>query len=296
MKKVLLKNTIGFAVAVASTQLFAAGFALNEQSISGMGTGFAGRSSSADDASTVFGNPAGMARLKREQVTVGAAAILAKSDISRDGSNSPGGSFDGDMVPTVGVPMGYYVKPIDDQWAVGFGIYAPFGLATDYENGFAGRYFGSYSKVSVVTLQPTVSYAFNDKISIGFGPTINRIDGTLKSDVRSNFAGTNDGEVKISGDDTAVGYNIGVMIQATDSTRLGLTYHSMVDYKLDGKTRITGAPFSVFSGTKFDASLKIKTPESVDFSVTHELTDDVTLPRRQHLDPLEPPGGHHSQQ
>ncbi len=80
MKKVLLKNTIGFAVAVASTQLFAAGFALNEQSISGMGTGFAGRSSSADDASTVFGNPAGMARLKREQVTVGAAAILAKSD------------------------------------------------------------------------------------------------------------------------------------------------------------------------------------------------------------------------
>lgn len=273
----LLKNTIGFAVAVASTQLFAAGFALNEQSISGMGTGFAGRSSSADDASTVFGNPAGMARLKREQVTVGAAAILAKSDISRDGSNSPGGSFDGDMVPTVGVPMGYYVKPIDDQWAVGFGIYAPFGLATDYENGFAGRYFGSYSKVSVVTLQPTVSYAFNDKISIGFGPTINRIDGTLKSDVRSNFAGTNDGEVKISGDDTAVGYNIGVMIQATDSTRLGLTYHSMVDYKLDGKTRITGAPFSVFSGTKFDASLKIKTPESVDFSVTHELTDDVTL-------------------
>jgi long-chain fatty acid transport protein len=177
-----------------------------------MGTGFAGRSSSADDASTVFGNPAGMARLKREQVTVGAAAILAKSDISRDGSNSPGGSFDGDMVPTVGVPMGYYVKPIDDQWAVGFGIYAPFGLVTDYENGFAGRYFGSYSKVSVVTLQPTVSYAFNDKISIGFGPTINRIDGTLKSDVRSNFAGTNDGEVKISGDDTAVGYNIGVMI------------------------------------------------------------------------------------
>jgi long-chain fatty acid transport protein len=93
-----------------------------------------------------------MARLKREQVTVGAAAaILAKSDISRDGSNSPGGSFDGDMVPTVGVPMGYYVKPIDDQWAVGFGIYAPFGLATDYENGFAGRYFGSYSKISVVT-------------------------------------------------------------------------------------------------------------------------------------------------
>jgi long-chain fatty acid transport protein len=58
MKKVMLKTTISLAVALASTQIFASGFALNEQSISGMGTGFAGRSSSADDASTVFGNPA----------------------------------------------------------------------------------------------------------------------------------------------------------------------------------------------------------------------------------------------
>src|SRR5690606_6613688 len=98
----------------------AAGFAINEQSISGMGTGFAGRSSSADDASTVFGNPAGMSRLKSEQVSVGAAAIIAKTDI-KHGRGTFGGSNDGDMVPVVGVPMGYYVKPIDDHWAFGVG-------------------------------------------------------------------------------------------------------------------------------------------------------------------------------
>lgn len=68
MKKVMLKTSLGVAVAIASSQLLASGFALNEQSISSMGTGFAGRSSSADDASTVFGNPAGMSRLKREQL------------------------------------------------------------------------------------------------------------------------------------------------------------------------------------------------------------------------------------
>ncbi|MBC7211029.1 MAG: transporter, partial [Pseudomonas sp.] len=53
MKKVLLKTSLGIAVAFASSHLLASGFALNEQSVSGMGTGFAGRSSSADDASTV---------------------------------------------------------------------------------------------------------------------------------------------------------------------------------------------------------------------------------------------------
>ncbi|MEG1082622.1 MAG: outer membrane protein transport protein, partial [Pseudomonas sp.] len=81
MKKVMLKTTLGLAVTLASTQIFAAGFAINEQSISGMGTGFAGRSSVADDASTIYGNPAGMSRLKREQVTGGVALLDAHTDI-----------------------------------------------------------------------------------------------------------------------------------------------------------------------------------------------------------------------
>ena len=81
MSKRLLKTGLAIAITATSSHGFASGFALNEQSISGMGTSFAGRSSSADDASTVFGNPAGMARLKREEVYAGAAAIHAKSDI-----------------------------------------------------------------------------------------------------------------------------------------------------------------------------------------------------------------------
>ncbi|MGE8372832.1 MAG: OmpP1/FadL family transporter [Pseudomonas putida] len=277
MKKVMLKTSLGVAIALASSQLLASGFALNEQSISSMGTGFAGRSSSADDASTVFGNPAGMSRLKREQATVGAAAVIAKSDISGPGSNL-GGETDGDMVPFVGVPMGYYVKPIDDHWSVGFGVYVPFGLVTDYGSDDAARYWGKKSHVQVVTFQPTVSYAFNDKVSIGFGPTINRIEGELGSSLINPFTpGSNDGEVKIKGDDTALGYNIGILVQATDRTRVGLTYHSMVDYKLEGKTRVSTPLIGPFNGNKFDATLKIKTPESVDLSVTHELDDQWTL-------------------
>jgi len=276
MKKVtLIKTTLSLAVAFASSNIFASGFALNEQSISGMGTGFAGRSSSADDASTVYGNPAGMSRLKREQVTLGGAAVIAKTDIKQTSGAS--GTNDGDMVPVVGVPMGYYVKPIDDHWSFGFGMYVPYGLVTDYESGFAGRYYGSKSEVQVITLQPTVSYAFNDKVSIGFGPTINRIDGTLESATRPPAPGLNDGKVRITGDDTAVGYNVGILVQATDRTRVGLTYHSMVDYKLEGKTKVSNQYIGALNGSKYDASLKLKTPESVDFSVTHELDDQWTI-------------------
>ncbi|MGN7739453.1 OmpP1/FadL family transporter [Pseudomonas sp. 22526] len=274
MKKVILKTSLSLAVAMASTQLFASGFALNEQSISGMGTGFAGRSSAADDASTVFGNPAGMSRLKRQQVTGGVAAIDASTDIN-DASGSRSGTNKGDMVPFTTVPMGFYVKPIDDQWAFGLGVYAPFGLITDYENGFQGRNFGSKSEVKVITFQPTVSYAFNDKVSIGFGPTINRISGVLESALTTPLS-PNDGRVQIKGNDIGYGYNIGVLVQATDTTRVGLTYHSKVKYKLEGHTEVSpgaGTPSALLRGARYDASLDITTPESADFSVTQDLND-----------------------
>ncbi|WP_417696542.1 OmpP1/FadL family transporter [Pseudomonas sp.] len=279
MKKIWLKTPLGLAVALATSHVLASGFALNEQSISGMGSGFAGRSSSAEDASTVFGNPAGMSRLKREQVSLGAATLFAKSDISQTRSTF-GGQQDGDMVPATTVPMGYYVKPIDEHWAFGVGFYVPFGLITDYGSGFAGRYYANKSEVTTLTFQPTISYAFNDKVSIGFGPTINRISGELSGMVPNPLSpGSNDGKLKSTGDDTALGFNAGILVQATDRTRLGLTYHSKVSYHLDAKTKVTGGVFSLLgvSGQSYDASLDVDTPESVDFSVTHQLNDDWTL-------------------
>ncbi|MBD2839168.1 outer membrane protein transport protein [Pseudomonas sp. JM0905a] len=274
----VFRTALALAVSAASSYSLAAGFALNEQSVSGMGTAFAGRSSSADDATTVYGNPAGMARLKREQVSVGAAAIFAKTDID-DARSTFGGSNDGDMVPTVGVPMGYYVKPIDDKWSFGLGMYVPFGLITDYETGFAGRYYGDKSEVRVITLQPTVSYRINDQLSVGFGPTINRIDGELTSAVLNPLSpGRNDGKVKVKGDDTALGFNAGVLFELDARTRFGLTYHSKVDYKLRGDTTVSGSgPVLGSSAGKYDASLDLETPESVDFSVTHDLNDTWTL-------------------
>ncbi|MHC8346699.1 OmpP1/FadL family transporter [Pseudomonas sp. RT6P73] len=278
-KKTLCQTTLALAVTTACGQLFASGFALNEQSISGMGVGFAGRSSSAEDASTVYGNPAGMARLDGQQITGGVALLNASTHISQV-SGSSSGTNKGDMVPLTAVPFGFYTNKLDDQWAVGFGVYAPFGLVADYEKSFQGNAFGSKSAVKVVTFQPTVSYAFNDKVSIGFGPTINRITGTLESDINLPIPGTGSNNIKIEGSDTALGFNAGLLVQATDTTRVGLTYHSSVKYQLDGHTEVskgTNVPASVLNNGRYDASLKIDTPESWDLSVTQDLNDAWTL-------------------
>ncbi|WP_430443538.1 MAG: OmpP1/FadL family transporter [Pseudomonas piscis] len=252
------------------------GLAINEQSASSAGTAYAGRSSSAIDASTIYGNPAGLTKLKSRQVVGGLSVIKAKDEISDVESPSPGTSK-GDSIPTGVIPFAYLAQPINDRVWFGLGLYATAGLINDYEPTFQGRYYGSYSNAKVLTLQPTIAVKITDGISFGFGPTINRIDGKLE-----NYLATgplNNGtetRLSMSGDDTALGYNAGVLFDVTDAATLGVTYHSKVDYHLKGKTKLSGAPDMFDINGAYDASLDIVYPESVDTSITYRFNPKWT--------------------
>ena len=92
MQEKFKRNLIALAVAStlggASTLASAAGFALIEQSASGMGNAFAGAAATAEDASTVFYNPAGMSRLEGTQITVGGHLIDLSAKFSNSGSTN----------------------------------------------------------------------------------------------------------------------------------------------------------------------------------------------------------------
>ena len=284
------KAVLAAAIAAASTQVMANGLALNEQSASSAGSAYAGRASTAINASTLYGNPAGMSRLDRAEVSGGLAFIDASTDISNpQGQLAPGlpvsGTNDGDMVPFSTVPFGYYVSPINDKLHAGIGVYAPFGVESDYEDSFQGRYQGVTSMVQVVTIQPTISYAFNDRVSVGFGPTINHISGELTSKVPGAafaqinpvFVNAADSDVEIEGDDIAYGFNLGTMIAVNDRLDWGLTYHSKMEFSLEGDTTVSGSPLGPVLDGEYDAELDITMPESVDTSVTFQATDNLDL-------------------
>ena len=276
MKKLWLKTSLALAVGAVSTHSLGNGIAINEQSVSGMGTSFAGRASAVNDASILFGNPAGLSKLERPEVVGGFGLVKANVDID----DASAETHKGDMVPLTPVPFAYYASPIDEKFSWGLGLYVPYALISDYEKSFGGRFKGQYSKVEVVTLQPTLSYQINDRVSVGFGPTINKIKGKLVNKLDNSAAfGTGETKVSIKGDDVAYGFNVGLMVDVTDSLTWGLTYHSKVDYTLEGRTRITngsGPIFSQFNGD-YDASLDFTTPETIDTSVTYKLDDQWTL-------------------
>ena len=126
MQKKFQRNLIALVVASTlggtSTLASAAGFALIEQSASGMGNAFAGAAATAEDASTIFFNPAGMSHIKGSQVVLGVHAIDLSVKFKDGGSTKPAamvappvGGNGGNAGDVAFVPNAYFVMPIGEQ-------------------------------------------------------------------------------------------------------------------------------------------------------------------------------------
>lgn len=282
MQKKFQRSLIALAVAStlggASTLASAAGFALIEQSASGMGNAFAGSAATAEDASTVFYNPAGMSRLEGTQITVGGHLIDLSAKFSNSGSSKPAaivtnplGGNGGEAGGIAVIPNLYFVMPIGDRVNFGVGVNAPFGLATEYDDDWAGRFQGIKSELMTINVNPALSFKVSDTFSIGAGLNYQRLDTELTNAV---VLGPNtEGRAKLEADDDAWGWNVGFLFQPTPSTKIGASYRSKLDYTLDGTTTVTtstGALVPTASGaTHADVTL----PDSFSLSLAQKLND-----------------------
>lgn len=269
------RSLLALAVLAAPSLAAAAGFSLNEQSIKSLGTALAGRGSSAADATTLYSNPAGMSQLEGTQVSGNMTLIDAPADIENPSGIPATGTNYGDMVPASIVGSSFITTRVNDKLSTGIGFYAPFGLATNYEDSFQGRYFGDKSKVKVVALQPTASLQLAPNLSLGLGVAISKIEGTLSSYVSPLAPGST---LMIEGDDMSTSVNLGALYSFDENTRVGLTYHGRTNYTLTGTTLVSNLPTVTGSASaSYDAALDISTPSSWDLSLTHRLNTIVTF-------------------
>ncbi|MBO9496274.1 outer membrane protein transport protein [Thalassotalea sp. G20_0] len=288
MKKIN-QSLFALSTLTLAMQAGAAGFALNESSAAAAGTAYAGRGSNAEDASIMAANPAGIALLKERQVTVGGAVAVPKGDFKGTSTNSitlppptgavttNGSSSNDEFLNTSLIPFGYFSMPVDDRLSFGFGIYAPFGSSTDYNDDWAGKYLADETQVTIVNFQPTVAYKFSDQLSLGLGVFATYGEGELSRFI--NPASPND-NVVIKGDDVAYGWNIGAIWQPQESTSLGISYRSSIKLKLKGHATGSGNLFLATSGSasvKEKAKLDITLPENIDISLTHQIDDRWTV-------------------
>jgi len=295
MKMKIKKSSLAIAAAMLSSgfsmQAQAAGFALIEFSASGMGNAFAGAAATAEDASTVQFNPAGMTLLGSDQLSGVFHVILPSAEFNNNGSSTAFGSGDLSGAEDNGgrnafVPNFYWVKQLDNDAAFGLSVTTPFGLATQYDDNWVGRYHAVESDVKTININPSFSARVSDKLLLGAGLNIQYIDVTLSSAVDfGSFLGAPqaiDGFAKLTGDDISVGWNIGMMYEFTPQTRMGLSYRSQLKHKVTGDADFTvpgAAAGLTAAGIFVDTGLQatITLPDSLSAGVSHKMDDELTL-------------------
>ncbi len=261
----------------------AAGFALIEQSASGMGNAFAGGGAVAEDASTIFFNPAGMTYIEGTQAVGALHLIKPNVEFDNDGSLAGTARPLGDEGPNAGdlafVPNFYLMTALTPSINVGVGVNVPFGLKTEYDDEWLGRFQANKSELKTVNINPSIAFKVNDRVSLGFGVSAMRAEATLTRSV--NFGPFGEGAVKVEGDDWGFGYNLGAIFQATADTRISVAYRSEVKQKLEGDAKFklpTGLPGAfAAAATNGDVSAKIDLPATFSVSAFSKLNSKWDL-------------------
>lgn len=306
---------LGIAAALAFGQAQASGFQLREQSVKNLGRSNAGSAVAKADGSVVALNPAAMANIDKNTVQAdmtvidldadfsGGGQVLAGTPLARPISGGNGGD-PGD--PTL-VPNLSAVFPLHgalEGVVVGASVGAPFGLKTEYEPSWAGRYRAINSEVKTADLTLSVAFKASEGLSFGVGLIYERAEATLSKAIdygtiacASQPGGaancsplapfpikpqSADGRFQVDGDSTDFGFVVGGQI-STDKMAIGLSYRSEIDHELEGDlqfgapTFIAGNPLVAPRFANGAGGAELITPSITTVSIRYDFTDDFRV-------------------
>jgi long-chain fatty acid transport protein len=258
------------------------GIILYEMGTADLGLAAAGYAARAEDASTLFTNPAGMSRLGEAQFTGGAHLLFGSIEFSKDPNlTGPLLRGDGDGGNSLGVlpaASAFFVQPLSEKVAVGLGTFSYFGLLSQYDDDWVGRYYVQEGALLGLSIMPAVSVKLSDWLSIGAG--LNAMFGYFDTEVAIRTGAPGDGQLKLKDNTWGFGANAGVLVEPRQGTRLGLTYLSPVDLDFADTPGFSNlgplAGLPVFSRPpKLD--LGITVPQSIMFSVRQQLHSSWAL-------------------
>jgi long-chain fatty acid transport protein len=245
---------------LAAGQALGTGFQLNENSGSGVGNAFAAGAAFTDDVSAMWWNPAALTKFPRMQAAGALHLVTPSIEFNDNGSlpaaNQPLGGDGGDAGGVNAVPNMYFSLPLSQTLVAGVGVTVPFGLTTEYDDGWIGRYQALKSSIKTMNLNGALGWKVTPDVSVGFGLSYLDLDATLTNNV--NYSGALlaaaqsvgvpaaqigaiaqltpglDSKSTVRGDDSGWGWNVGVAWDVTPALRLAASYRSEVDLEVSG--------------------------------------------------------------
>ncbi len=260
---------------LACSSAFAGGFQINEHGARAMALGgaFTGL---ANDPSAIYFNAAGLTQLRGFNFMLGTTAI------------APGASFRGvspsiteyDMEKQVFFPTHFWGSyNIDNQWAVGLGFTTPFGLGTKWGEDWVGKYLAIETNLMTFTISPVVAYRVLDNLSISAGFVYSFANVTItRKNPQAPFEG--DAFIDLEGkDNSAFGYNFGILYKPVEQLSIGVSYHSKIKYDFSG-TATADAAQQLKEAGKIpygDVTAELTTPVNFAVGIAYKIMPQLTV-------------------
>lgn len=269
------KRWVGGALGLCVSSLAqAGGLMLYEVASDNTGLANAGAAARAQGPSTIASNPAGLSYLDGTQVSAGAQLLFGDISFARDSSTTSSGGNGGNVLsPTPGA--GFFIsQQLDEQWHLGFGSYADFGLAQNPDNEWAGRYFVQSGTIAGLSLVPSAAYKFNDEWSLGLG--LKAMYGVLKTDAATDRAplgllDRSDGQFKYADSTWGYGANLGLIYAPQAGTRIGLAYTSKVDLDFEDRLDVSGSGPLLGRLNGLSTAIDMSVPQTATLSLYQQL-------------------------
>ncbi len=270
MRSLRFTVLMSLACLVCSTA-FGSGFSIFEQGAkaSGMAGAFA---ATADDPSAIFYNVAGIAQQREMAAYAGATFINFSNEFTGDFNSDVTSGVEGKYNRHTFVPPNMYaIVPIGENLTVGVGVFAAWGLRTDWADPWAGRYISQDADLKTTSVNPSIAWQTSDgRIAVGAGVEYRRARVILSANSMqiSPFSGrivdvANTRLVSEYGDD--IGFNVGVLWKPTARIRFGATYRTDMDIDVEGDAEVN----QIQTGNaQFDAVVATRLPQDQGISAT----------------------------
>ena len=263
----------GCLLVLCGQEASASGFGIFTQGAEALGQANATVAHSAGPSALYF-NPALLTELSGTRVEIGTTLIDPERNFTSD---TTGRSYSAKS--TLYTPSTFYMShAFNETLSAGLGLFNPFGLGTDWDKSWEGRYLATRSEIVTYNLNPSLAYRPLPWVSIGAGVDLVYLDATLEEQVKLSFLGLPDGTQKFTGDGTGVGYNLGVLLNLGPKVRFGASYRSAIDIDIDGHVDFT-LPAPALEATLPDTSAQtdITLPQQFVAGLSFFPTPELTL-------------------
>ncbi len=271
------------AIALGAPSARAGGLGLYEVGVPDLGTASAGRAALAEDASTTWGNPAGMTRLDDSQILIGFQPLIVTTEFDPGPQTTPTGTSGdnaGGFIPAAGLYGVYSILP---DLKVGASLNSYIGGSLDYDDDWVGRYYTTKSEILTFNFNPAIGYRILPWLSVGAGFSVQWAKLEAEAAINNLFDALPDGRLQYEDTDFGFGGNFGVLVEINDRTRVGFTYRSQVDQDFDSVPSFAQlGPILQFalqgSGVLgANLGLDVTMPQEIMLSGFAQVTDELAL-------------------